>query len=63
MEVYYERLLKLAYSFQHKTINSFLVVVFKSGLQSYLCVATSMKKKTLHQHKEATLVVKKEFLK
>jgi hypothetical protein len=57
MEVYYERLLKLANSFQHKTTNSFLTIVFRSRLQPYLCVATtSMKRETFQQHKETTLV-------
>ncbi len=40
VEVYYERLFKLVNSFQHKIINSFLIIVFKFGLQPYLCVAT-----------------------
>jgi hypothetical protein len=48
VEVYYERLLKLANNLQHRTIDSFLNIVFRSKLQSYLCVATiGMKKKTL----------------
>jgi len=40
VEVYYERLLKLANSFQHRTTNSFLTIIFRSGLQPYLHVAT-----------------------
>ncbi len=32
VEVYYERLLMLANSFQHKRIDSFLTIVFKSRL-------------------------------
>jgi hypothetical protein len=57
VEVYYERLLKLANSLKHKTTNNFLTTIFRSGLQPYLHVAiTSMKRKTLQQHKEATLV-------
>ncbi len=48
MEVYYERLLKLVNSLQHKTTYSFLITVFIYGLQPYLHVATtSMKKETL----------------
>jgi len=48
VEVYYERLLKLANNLQHRTIDSFLNIVFRSKLQSYLCVATTgMKKKNL----------------
>jgi hypothetical protein len=38
VEVYYERLLKLANSLQHKTIDSFLTIVFKYGWQPYLHV-------------------------
>jgi hypothetical protein len=57
MEVYYERLLKLANSFQYKTTNSFLTIIVRFGLQPYLHVAiTSMKRETLQHHKEATLV-------
>ncbi len=57
VEVYYEILLKLANSLQHKTTNSFLTTVFKFGLQPYLRVAiASMKRKTLQQHKEKALV-------
>jgi hypothetical protein len=48
VEVYYDRLLKLANSLQHMTINSFLTIVFKSKLQPYLHMATiNMKKETL----------------
>jgi hypothetical protein len=48
VEVYYERLLKLANSFQHKTTNSFLTIVFKYGLQPHMCVAiTCMKGETM----------------
>jgi hypothetical protein len=57
MEVYYERLLKLVNSLQHKTINIFLTIAFRFGIQPYLCVSTtSMKKETLQQHKEVALV-------
>ncbi len=59
VEVYYERLLKLANSLQHRTTNSFLIIVFKFGLQPYLCVTIGMKRETLQQHKEATLVCEK----
>jgi hypothetical protein len=48
VEVYYERVLKLANNLQHKTTNGFLIIVFKSRLQPYLHVPTiGMKKKTL----------------
>ncbi len=55
VEVYYERLLKLANRLPHKITNSFLTIVFKIGLQPYLLVViASMKRETLQQHKEAT---------
>jgi hypothetical protein len=48
MEVYYEKLLKLANTLQHKTINSFLTTIFRYGLQLYLHVATiGMNRETL----------------
>ncbi len=57
MEAYYEILLKLANNLQHKTTNSFLTNDFIFGLQPYLHVATlGLKRETLQQHKEATLV-------
>jgi hypothetical protein len=62
VEVYYERLLKLANNLQHKTTYSFKTIVFRSRLQPYLHVKrVSMKKETLQHHKE--VVVKKGFLK
>jgi hypothetical protein len=48
VEVYYERLLKLANSLQHMTIDSLLTTIFRSRLQPYLrVVATCMKRETL----------------
>jgi hypothetical protein len=48
VEVYYEKLLKLANSLQHKTTYNFLTIIFRSRVQPYLRVATAgMKKKTL----------------
>jgi hypothetical protein len=48
VEVYYERLLKLANNLQHMIIDSFLTIVFKSGLQPYLCVTIiGIKKETV----------------
>ncbi len=64
VEVYHQRLLKLATSFQHNTTNSFLIIVFRSGLQPYLHVATiGMERETLQEHKETTLVYGEVFLK
>jgi hypothetical protein len=49
--------MKLANSLQHKTINSFLIIVFKFEVQPYTHVpTTSMKKETLQQRKEVVLV-------
>ncbi len=45
VEVYYEKLLKLANSLQHMIIDNFLTIIFKSGLQPYMCVTTKGKKK------------------
>jgi hypothetical protein len=48
LEVYYERLLKLTNSLQHRTINSFLTIIFRYGLQPYLHAATiGMKREIL----------------
>jgi hypothetical protein len=42
------------------TTNSFLTIVFRSGLQPYLHVATTcMKRETLQQHKEVALICEK----
>jgi hypothetical protein len=57
VEVYYEGLLKLANSFEHKIIDNFLNFVFKSKLQPYMHVTTiNLKRKTLRQHKKVVLV-------
>jgi hypothetical protein len=57
MEVYDEKLMKLANSLHHKTIDSLLTIIFRSGLQPYLHVGiVGMKRETLQQHKEAILV-------
>jgi hypothetical protein len=46
VEAYYEKLLKLAKSLQHKITNSFLIIIFKYILQPYMCVAiVGMKRK------------------
>jgi hypothetical protein len=64
MEIYYERLLKLANSLQHKIIDNFLTIYFRFGLQPYMRVAIAcMKKKTLQQHKETTLVCEEGIFK
>jgi hypothetical protein len=45
MEVYYERLLKLANSLQHETTKKFLATIFRFGLQPYLCIAIANMKR------------------
>jgi hypothetical protein len=44
VEVYYERIQKLAHGLQLSTIDSFLIIVFRVSLQSYLRIATSLTK-------------------
>jgi hypothetical protein len=60
VEVYHDRLLKLANSLQQKTTNSLFIIIVKYGLQPYLHVATiGMRRETFQQHKEITLVCEK----
>jgi hypothetical protein len=48
LEVYYERIQKLVHGLQILTINNFLTIVFKAGLQSYLIITiVGMKRSTL----------------
>jgi hypothetical protein len=63
VEIYYEILLKLANCLQHNTTNNFLAIVFRSRLQPYLRVITCMKRETLQQHKETTLVCEEGIFK
>jgi hypothetical protein len=64
VEFYYEKLLKLGNSLQHRTTNNFLTTIFKSGLQPYLHVATiGMKREILQHHKESTLVYEEGIFK
>ncbi len=60
VEVYYERIQKLAHGFNIPTINNFLIIVFKAGLQSYFIIATiGMKWSTLQQYKEVVMLCEK----
>jgi hypothetical protein len=60
VEVYYERIQKLAHSLQVPTIDNFLTIVFIVSLQSCLIIATTrMKRSTLQQHKEAKMLCEK----
>ncbi len=48
VEVYYERIQKLAHGLQLPTTYSFLTIMFRGGLQSYLKITTiGMKQSTL----------------
>jgi adenosine deaminase len=48
MEVYYERIKKLAHGLQVSTIDNFLITMFRAGLQPYFKIATTrMKRSTL----------------
>jgi hypothetical protein len=57
VEVYYERIQKLVHGLQILTTYSFLTIVFKAGLQSYLRIVTiGMKRSTLQQHREVVML-------
>jgi len=57
VEVYYERIQKLAHGLQIPTTNSFLTIVFRVSLQSYFKIAIArMKRSTLQQHKEVVML-------
>jgi len=58
VEIYYERIQKLAHGLQVPTTN--LTIVFRVGLQSYLKITTiKMKHLTLQHHKEAAMLCEK----
>jgi hypothetical protein len=62
VEVYYEQIQKLAHDLQVPTIDNFLIIVFRAGLQSYLIIViVGMKWSTLQQHKEATMLCEKKL--
>ncbi len=57
VEAYYEWIQKLAHGLQVLTIDNFLTIVFRAGLQSYFRIEIiRMKQSTLQQHKEATML-------
>jgi hypothetical protein len=63
VEVYYEWMQKLAHGLQVPTIDSFLTIVFRVGLQSYLKITTiKMKWSTLQQHKEVVMLCEKGMI-
>jgi hypothetical protein len=52
----------LAHGLQVTTIDSFLTIVFKVGLESYFRIATTgMKRSTLQQHKEVAMLCEKNM--
>ncbi len=57
VEVYYERIQKLAHGLQVPTTYSFLTIMFRVGLQSYLIITTiGMKRSTLQQHRKVAML-------
>ncbi len=57
MEVYHERIQKLVHGLQVPTTYNFLIIVFRTNLQSYLkIVSVGMKLSTLQQNKEAMML-------
>jgi hypothetical protein len=63
VEVYYERLLKLANYLQVKTIDVFFTTIFKVGLLPYLRLAIAgMRINTLVEHKEVVVVCEESGL-
>jgi hypothetical protein len=61
-EIYYEKIQKLVHGLQVPTIDSFLIIVFRTGLQSYLKIANArMKQSTLQQHKEVAMLCEKSM--
>jgi hypothetical protein len=62
VEVYYERIQKLAHGLQILPKDSYLTIVFRAGLQSYLkIVILKMKRSTLQQHKEVVMLCEKNM--
>jgi len=63
VEVYHEQIQKLAHGLQIPTTDSFLTIVFRAGLKSYLrIVIIRMKWLTLQQHKEAAMLCKEGMI-
>jgi hypothetical protein len=55
VEVYYERIQKLAHGLQVPTIDNFLTIVFR-GLQSYLRIVSVRMEWSTLQHKEMAML-------
>jgi hypothetical protein len=62
IEVYYEQVLKLTNYLQVRTINIFLITVFRASLLPYLRLTTTrMKRNTLIEHKEVVVVCEEKW--
>jgi len=63
VEVYYERIQKLAHGLQVPTLDNFLTTIFRVGLQSYLRSASiGMKRLTLRHHKEVVMLCEESMI-
>ncbi len=56
VEVYHEWIQKLVDGLQVPTTNSFLIIMFRASLQSYLRITTTRMKWSTLQHKEAIML-------
>jgi hypothetical protein len=62
VDVYYERIQKLAHGSQIPSTDNFLTIVFKVSLQLYFIIATTwMKQSTLQQHKEVVMLCEEKM--
>jgi porphobilinogen deaminase len=63
VEVYYEKIQKMAHCLQIPTTDSFLTTMFKASLLSYFIIANAgMKRLTLQQHKEVTMLCEERMI-
>jgi hypothetical protein len=63
VEVYYEQIQKLVRGLQLPTMDSFLIIMFRMGLQSYFRIATIvMKRLTFQQHKEVAVLCEERMI-
>ncbi len=56
VEVYYEWIQKLVHGLQVPTTNSYMNIMFRVALQSYLKIVSRMKWSTLQHHKEVVML-------
>jgi hypothetical protein len=63
VEVYYEQIQKSAHGLQVPTIDSFLTIMFRMGLQSYFkFVIVGIKGSTFQQHMEASILCEERMI-